>query len=74
MTSRQRELTFIYAAGLSAAIAFADLFIVQSRRRQERRRIENLPPGTAIITRSPHPQADYESENDSAGNPGAALP
>ena len=66
MNNRQRQLTFIYAAGLSAAIAFADFFVVQARRQQERRRIESLPAGTAIITRMPHPQpehdADFEAE------------
>jgi hypothetical protein len=53
MTNKQHEMTLAIAAGLSAAVAFADLIIVQIKRHAERRRIENLPPGTAIIIKRP---------------------
>ncbi|MCL1991440.1 MAG: hypothetical protein FWG66_00635 [Spirochaetes bacterium] len=53
MNNRQREMTFVYAASLSAALAFVDLFIVQSRRRAEQRRLEGLPAGNIIITIEP---------------------
>ena len=61
MNNRQRQLTIVYAAGLSAAIAVADFFVVRSRRQQEMRRVENMPGGTTIITRTPHPQTEHDA-------------
>ena len=67
MSSREREITFVAAASLSAAIAFTDLIIVQIKRQKERRRIESLPPGTAIIIRRPYPESE-EAAEDAAGS------
>ena len=65
MTNREQEMTLAIAAGISGAIALADFIIVQVKRNKERRRIESLPPGTAIIIRKPYPQdnSDYGSDS-----------
>jgi len=57
MSNKEREMTFITAAGLSVGIALTDFIIVQIKRAKERRRAESLPPGTAIIDRKPYPDA-----------------
>jgi hypothetical protein len=61
MSNSDREMTFITAAGLSAALALTDFIIIQIKRNKERRRGENLPSGTAIITRKPYPDVGQES-------------
>jgi len=55
MSNKEREMTFVTAAGLSVAIALTDFIIVQIKRSKERRRAESLPSGTAIIDRKPYP-------------------
>jgi len=62
MTSKEREITLISAASLSAVIAVADLIIIQIKRHNERRRIENIPGGTAIIIRTPYPEIEQGGE------------
>jgi hypothetical protein len=57
MSNKEREMTFIAAAGLSVAVALTDFIIVQIKRSKERRRAESLPAGTAIIDRRPYPDA-----------------
>jgi hypothetical protein len=75
MPSRDREMIFLTAACASIAIAFADLIIVQVKRQRERRRIENMPPGTAIIIRQPYQKADSKSEDEAApGNDPSIAP
>jgi hypothetical protein len=49
MTKREFETTLLIAVSLSVVIAFTDLFIVQSKRNKERRRIESMPRGSTII-------------------------
>jgi hypothetical protein len=66
MDWKERELVFIYAAGLSATIAFADLAIVQIKRYRARKRAEALPVGTTIITRTPLPE-EPSDEQDGTG-------
>jgi hypothetical protein len=56
MTSEEHIQTITIAVGVSAAVAFADLIIVQVKRQKARRRVEALPVGTAIITRTPLPE------------------
>jgi len=60
MTNKEYETTMIVAASLSAVIAFADLIIVQVKRRKAREYAESLPTGTRIITRRPWPLVDEE--------------
>jgi hypothetical protein len=60
MSNNQREITLIAAAGISAAVAFVDLIIVKVKRDKERKRIENMGPGTAIIIRRPYTEFDQE--------------
>ena len=70
MSNHQHEMTLIIAAGLSVAIAFTDLIIVQIKRQKARRIAENMPPGTAIIIKRPWPedQAGRNDEPDNANN------
>ena len=53
MTDDEMRRTILMAIGLSASVAIADHLIVQARRRRERRRIEAIPSGTIVITRTP---------------------
>ena len=68
MGSKEREMTFITAAGLSVAIALTDFIIVQIKRAKERRRAESLLPGTATIDRRPYPETEQENEDAAGGN------
>jgi hypothetical protein len=63
MTKDEFEKTMIIAASLSAAIAFTDLIIVNIKRYKERRRIESLPEGSAIIIRTPYPEQKAPEED-----------
>jgi hypothetical protein len=65
MTNQEQETAILIAAGVSVAIAFADLIIVQIKRHKERRRVENLPSGNIIIDKSPWPEG---STNDGGSN------
>ena len=66
MTKDEYEKTMIIAASLSAAIAFTDLIIVKIKQNKERRRIESIPEGSAIIIRTPYPDSRFgEPEEDS---------
>jgi hypothetical protein len=56
LTGEEHMQTIMIAIGVSAAVAFADLIIVQVKRHKARRRAEALPVGTAIITRTPLPE------------------
>ncbi|MDR0582733.1 MAG: hypothetical protein LBG57_00055 [Treponema sp.] len=58
MTNKEHETTLLIAAGVSVALAFTDLIIVQIKRHKERRRAENLPAGSVIINKSPWPEED----------------
>jgi hypothetical protein len=62
MTSREQETTLLVAAGMSVTIAVADFIIVQLKRNKARRRAESLPAGTAIIIKSPLPDALDDAE------------
>ena len=68
MTNDERELTLAAAAGLSAAVALTDFIIVQIKRQKERRRTENIPSGTAIVTRKPY--TDPWQDSEGAADPG----
>jgi hypothetical protein len=70
MSNKEHETTLLIAAGISVALAFADLVIVQIKRQKERRRVERMPTGSVIIEKSPWP------EEDAAGRvePGGADP
>jgi hypothetical protein len=76
MTNRQHEMTLAIAAGLSAAIAFTDFIVVQIKRHQERRRIESMPPGTAIIIKRPlgDTRDGADSESAEGGDSSASAP
>jgi len=62
MTPREYETTMIIAAGMSVAIAFADLIIVQVKRHKARQYAESLPVGTTIITKRPWPPVPEPEE------------
>jgi hypothetical protein len=71
MTNREVETSLIIAAGLSVAIAFTDLLIVQLKRHKERRRAENMPRGNVIINTSPWPEGSTITDDaDAGGAPG----
>jgi hypothetical protein len=71
MTNDEQIRTITLAVGVSAAVAFADLLIVQVKRYQARRRAEALPVGTAIIIRTPLPNDtdDQEATPESEAQP-----
>ena len=78
MENHEYEMTIGIAAGMSLAVAMADLIIVQVKRHKARQRAEALPAGTAIITRKPWP-ADGNGEEDGGdpvpdGEDGEAAP
>jgi hypothetical protein len=52
--------TMIIAASMSVTIAFTDLIIVKIKQNRERRRIESMPEGSAIIIRTPYSNPSYE--------------
>ena len=64
MGDRAQVRTIGLAVGVSAAVAFADLIIVQVRRQRERKKAEALPVGTTIITRSPWPDEPEAEETE----------
>ncbi|MDR2951983.1 MAG: hypothetical protein LBU82_01935 [Treponema sp.] len=64
MTKAEYEKTMLIAVGISAAIAFTDLIIVHIKRHKERRRIESMPEGSAIIIRTPYPEQKPEEEGE----------
>ncbi|MDR0487281.1 MAG: hypothetical protein LBG91_03440 [Treponema sp.] len=67
MSSKEFERTLIIAAGLSVAVAFTDLIIVQIKRQKERRRIESMPAGSAIINKIPYQHIEEDaSRSDSS--------
>jgi hypothetical protein len=68
MTNKEHETTLIVAAGISVALAFTDLIIVQIKRQQARRRAENLPTGNIIINKNPLPEGPAnEDDADTSG-------
>jgi hypothetical protein len=68
MTNEEQIRTITYAVGVSAAVAFIDLIIVQVKRHQARKRAEALPTGTAIITRTPLPNEPEDEEQPEQEN------
>ena len=67
MESKEQEMTIIMAAGLSVAVAFTDLIIVQIKRSKARKRAESMPVGSVIITRTPLPdEPSPEAQDDAA--------
>ncbi|MDR2517419.1 MAG: hypothetical protein LBC88_08585 [Spirochaetaceae bacterium] len=75
MTNKEQETTLLIAAGLSVAVAFTDLIIVQIKRRQEQRRAERLPEGDVIINKRPWPEGGAAGNGaDSGGESAPALP
>jgi hypothetical protein len=77
MTNKEHETTLLVAAGISVALAFADLIIVQIKRHKERQRAESLPAGTIIIDKSPWPETPNDNANSAGtggGQPEAANP
>jgi hypothetical protein len=74
MTNKELETTLLIAAGLSAAIAFTDLIIVQIKRHKERRRAESLPAGNVIINTSPWPEGSTDGSGASPGTGGEKAP
>jgi hypothetical protein len=71
MTSREQELVFLMAAGMSITIALADFVIVQIKRYKARKRAEALPVGTTIITRTPLPEEPSEEQDDAKTDEGS---
>jgi hypothetical protein len=69
MEKREQEMVFIIAGSLSAAIAIADMIIVQVQRHKERKRVEALPVGTAIIIRKPWPEGTEQDGNNADAVP-----
>jgi len=53
MESKEQEMVFVIAAGLSVGIAMTDQVIVQIKRYRARKKAEALPVGTIIITKQP---------------------
>jgi hypothetical protein len=53
MESHEVVRTLTIAAALSVTVAFADLIIVQVKRRRARKRIEAMPSSTVIIEQRP---------------------
>jgi len=70
MTNEEYKEVFLLAAGVSVAIALADLIIVYIKRGNERRRLESLPAGSYEIERFPYGEQDEElGELDETGEP-----
>lgn len=65
MDKGEFEQVMLNAAFLSIGIAVTDLVIVKVKRNRERRRIESLPSGTAIIIKKP-----YKEDEEEPGAPG----
>jgi len=53
MTKEEFERTLIIAASISLSVALADFVIVKLKKMKERRRIESIPAGSAIINVKP---------------------
>ena len=66
MESKEQELTITIAAGLSVLVACTDMIIVQVKRNKERKRVEALPVGTTIITKTPWQEGSQEEPVDNA--------
>ena len=66
MDKGEFEQVMLNAALLSIGIAVTDLVIVKIKRSRERRRMESLPSGTAIIIKMPYKEG--EEESDTSGN------
>ena len=64
MENKEQELTITMAVGLSVAIAFTDLIIVQIKRYKARKRAEAMPVGTIIITRTPWLDESSDAQDD----------
>ena len=62
MTNNEYTQMFLYAAGLSVAIALVDLLIVNIKRSKERRRLESLPSGSYEIERKPYGEEETLEE------------
>lgn len=73
MDSWEIERTITIAACLSVAIAVTDLIIVQIKRHKERKRVEALPVGTTIITRTPWGEEESELTDDIAPDDETAI-
>ena len=74
MSNKEHETTLLIAAGISVALAFADLIIVQIKRQKERRRVERLPTGNVIIEKSPWPEGDAGGVEPGGAAPEAGEP
>jgi len=61
MTGEEFRTTVLIAAGLSMTLAFVDYYIVSRKRNNERVYLENNPPQSVIIERTP---ADNNSGGD----------
>ncbi|MCL2127501.1 MAG: hypothetical protein FWH38_04545 [Treponema sp.] len=73
MEGKEVEHTITIAAGLSVAVAFADLIIVQIKRYKARKRIEALPVGTTIITRTAWGEETHDEEPENGESGGGEL-
>jgi hypothetical protein len=62
MTKDEYILTIGTAAGISVFVAVADYFVREYKKTKLRRELEKLPPGEAIIRRSPWPQEQTPPE------------
>jgi hypothetical protein len=69
---KEQETVFLIAGGLSLAIAFTDLIIVQIKRHKARKRAEAIPVGSTIITRKPLPE-EAAGEHDGDDTDEAVL-
>jgi len=58
MTGEEFKRSILIAAGVSAALAFVDFFIVLNKRNIELKRVENNPSGSVIIKITPHGDDD----------------
>ncbi|WP_461256383.1 hypothetical protein [Treponema sp. R80B11-R83G3] len=64
MTNDEYARTILLSVGVSAVIACVDLFIIITKRNNERRRIESLPSGSIEINKTPY---GTQEADDSAG-------
>jgi hypothetical protein len=68
MSNEEFRNTLFLAAGLSITVALVDMFIVRTRRDNERRRLESIPSGVVEIDRRPI-EIPPDEENGGADGP-----
>jgi len=64
MTNDEHARTILIALGVSMTVALVDLIVVKIKQHSERRRIENMPPGTYEIEKKPYGEPQEPEEPD----------